>query len=348
MGLGKIFEAFSTDIGIDLGTCNTLIYIRGKGIVISEPSVVAVERGTKKVVAVGTEAKRMLWKTPGDIIAIRPLRDGVIADLETTEKMIRYFIAKVLPRRWFVKPRMVIGVPTCITEVERRAVEESAYKAGAREVKVIEESLAAAIGAEMPIFEPAGHMVCDVGGGTTEISVISLGGMVVTNAIRLGGDEFDEAIIKHVRNVHNLIIGEQTAENLKITIGNAYPDKKIEKMEIKGTDAITGLPRRLELDSVEVREALQEPINAVIEEIKRTLGQTPPELAADIVERGIVMTGGGSLLKGLPKLISKETGVPVILAENALLCVAIGAGMYFDYTKKGIKNAKTIYNNINS
>jgi rod shape-determining protein MreB and related proteins len=345
--MGKLADAFSSDIGIDLGTCNTLIYVRGKGIVISEPSVVAVERGTKKVMAVGADAKRMLWKTPGDIIAIRPLRDGVIADLETTEKMIRYFIQKVLPRRWFVKPRMVIGVPTCITEVERRAVEESAYKAGAREVKVIEESLAAAIGAEIPINEPAGHMVCDIGGGTTEISVISLGGMVVTNAIRLGGDEFDEAIIKHVRSVHNLIIGEQTAENLKITIGNAFPDKNIDRMEIKGTDAITGLPRRLEMDSVEVREALQEPINVVIEEIKRTLGETPPELAADIVERGIVMTGGGSLLKGLPKLLSKETGVPVILAENALLCVAMGAGMYFDHTKKTSSAGKSVYNNIN-
>jgi rod shape-determining protein MreB len=347
MGAFNIADAFSTEIGIDLGTCNTLIYVRGKGIVISEPSVVAVERGTKKVVAVGVEAKRMLWKTPGDIIAIRPLRDGVIADLETTEKMIRYFISKVLPRRWFVKPRMVIGVPTCITEVERRAVEEAAYKAGAREVKVIEESLAAAIGAKIPIFEPAGHMICDIGGGTTEISVISLGGMVVSKAIRIGGDEFDEAIIKHVRNVHNLIVGEQTAENLKIKIGNAIADKTIEKMEIKGTDAITGLPRRLEIDSVEVREALQEPTNAVIEEIKRTLGQTPPELAADIVERGIVMTGGGSLLKGLPKLISKETGVPVILAEDPLLCVANGAGMYFQHTKDMASN-QTIYNNLNT
>ncbi len=347
MGLKTVFNAFSLDIGIDLGTCNTLIYIRGKGIVIFEPSVVAVERGTKKVVAVGSEAKKMLWKTPGDIIAIRPLRDGVIADLETTEKMMRYFISKAVPKKWLVKPRMVIGVPTCITEVERRAVEECAYKAGAREAKVIEESLAAAIGANIPIYEPAGHMVCDIGGGTTEISVISLGGMVVTKAIRLGGDEFDEAIIKHVRNVHNLIIGEQTAENLKITIGNACPDKKIEKMEIKGTDAITGLPRRLEIDSVEVREALQEPINAVIEEIKRTLGQTPPELAADIVERGIVMTGGGSLLKGLPKLISKETGVPVILAEEPMLCVANGAGRYFEHAKDAA-SSKTIYNNLNS
>jgi len=347
MGLDGIFNAFSLDIGIDLGTCNTLIYVRNRGIVVNEPSVVAVERGTKRVVAVGSEAKRMLWKTPGDIVAIRPLRDGVIADLETTEKMIRYFIYKVLPRRWLVKPRMVIGVPSCITEVERRAVEESAYKAGARDVKVIEESLAAAIGADIPIHEPAGHMVCDIGGGTTEISVISLGGMVVTNAIRLGGDEFDEAIIKHVRNVHNLIIGEQTSERLKMEIGNASPDKTIEKVEIKGTDAITGLPRRLEIDSVEVREALQDPINQSIDEIKKTLGQTPPELAADIVERGIVMTGGGSLLKGLPRLIAKETGVPVILAERPLDCVALGAGKYFELAK-GPDHARSVYDNLNA
>jgi rod shape-determining protein MreB len=333
MGLRDMVDSFSTDIGIDLGTCNTLVHIKGKGIVLSEPSVVAVERGTKRVVAVGTEAKKMLWKTPVDIIAIRPMRDGVIADFETTEKMIRYFIAKVLPRRWLVKPRMVIGVPTCITEVEKRAVRESAEQAGAREVYLIEESMAAAIGANIPILEPAGHMICDVGGGTTEISVISLGGLVVSNAIRVGGDEFDEAIIKHVRNIHNLIIGESTAENVKITIGNASPEKKIEKMEIKGTDAITGLPRRLEMDSVEVREALKEPTYQVIEEIKKTLGETPPELAADIVERGIVMTGGGSLLKGFPKLVAKETGVPVILAENPLLCVALGAGKFLENLK---------------
>lgn len=328
-----LFNGFSNDIGIDLGTCNTLIYVRGKGIVANEPSVVAVERGTKRVVAVGEEAKRMLWRTPGDIIAIRPLRDGVIADLETTEKMIRHFITKVIPRRWFVKPRMVIGVPSCITEVERRAVEESAYKAGAREVRVIEESLAAAIGAEIPIHEPAGHMIVDIGGGTSEISVISLGGMVVTHAIRLGGDEFDEAIIKHVRAVHNLIIGEATAEELKKKIGNATPDKTIETMEIKGTDAITGLPRRLEIDSIEVREALREPINAVVEEIKKTLGQTPPELAADIVERGIVMTGGGSLLKGFDTLIANETGVPAFRAQDPLNCVAIGAGKFFEHDR---------------
>ncbi|MCL1929232.1 MAG: rod shape-determining protein [Treponema sp.] len=341
-----MFGIESSDIGIDLGTCNTLIFIRGKGIVINEPSVVAVERGTRKVIAVGEDAKRMYLRTPGNIQAIRPLRDGVIADLESTEKMIRYFITRILPRYRFIKPRMVIGIPSCITEVEKRAVEESAFKAGARDVRVIEESLAAAIGADIPIFEPAGHMVCDIGGGTTEISVISLGGMVVTNAIRLGGDEFDESIIKHVRSVHNLIIGEQTSERLKIEIGNASPDKTIEKVEIKGTDAITGLPRRLEIDSVEVREALKDPITQIIDEIKATLGKTPPELAADIVERGIVMTGGGSLLKGLPKLISKETGVPVILAEQPLDCVALGAGKYFDYAK-GFDSARSIYDSLN-
>ncbi|MDR2842239.1 MAG: rod shape-determining protein [Spirochaetaceae bacterium] len=341
-----MFGFKSSDIGIDLGTCNTLIYIRNKGIVVDEPSVVALERGTKKVRAVGIEAKRMLWKTPENIIATRPLRDGVIADLESTEKMIRYFISKALPRYRFRKPRMIIGIPSCITEVERRAVEECAYKAGAREVIVIEESRAAAIGANIPIFEPAGHMICDIGGGTTEISVISLGGMVVSNAIRLGGDEFDEAIVRHVRNVHNLIIGEHTAERLKIEIGNASPEKTIEKVEIKGGDAITGLPRRLEIDSVEVREALQDPVNQIIDEIKKTLGQTPPELAADIVEQGIVMTGGGSLLKGLPKLISKETNVPVILAENPLECVALGAGKFFD-NAEDFDNSFNIYNNLN-
>jgi rod shape-determining protein MreB len=333
-------------IGIDLGTCNTLIFIPGKGIVINEPSVVAVERGTKKIVAVGSDAKRMLWKTPGSIIAIRPLRDGVIADLESCEKMIRYFISKVMPRYRFIKPRMVIGVPSCITEVESRAVEESAYKAGARDVKVIEESLAAAIGADIPIFEPAGHMVCDIGGGTTEVSVISMGDMVLTNAIRTGGDEFDEAIVKYVQSSHNLKIGEQTAEELKIKIGNASPDKTIEKVAVKGTDAITGLPKRLDIDSVEVRDALKDTIALIIDLIKNTLGQTPPELAADIVERGIVMTGGGSLLKGLPKLVSKETGVPVIVAEKPLECVALGAGKYYEATR-GIEDNRSVYDRLN-
>ncbi len=345
-GRNKLFAGLGVDIGIDLGTCNTLIYVKGKGIVCSEPSVVAIQRGTNKVVAVGAEAKNMLWKTHDSILATRPIRDGVIADLETTEKMIRYFVSKVLPKRFLFNPnpRMVIGVPSCITEVENRAVMDSAYKAGASNVITVKESMAAAIGAGIPIFEPAGHMVCDIGGGTTEISVIALGGMVVTNAIRLAGDGFDQGIVKHMRFVHNLMIGEQTAENLKIKIGNAAPDSSIEKMEIRGTDAITGLPRRLEVDSVEVREALQEPINAIIEEVKTTLSQTPPELAADIVERGIMMAGGGSSLKGLPKLLAKETGVPAILAENPLLCVAIGAGKYYDFMESGGKH--TIYDTM--
>jgi rod shape-determining protein MreB len=314
--------------------------------VLNEPSVVAVERGTKRIVAVGADAKRMLWKTPENIIAIRPLRDGVIADLESTEKMIRYFISRVLPRYRFIKPRMVIGVPTCITDVERRAVEESALKAGAREVIVTDESLAAAIGADIPINEPAGHMVCDIGGGTTEISVISLGGMVVANAIRLGGDKFDEAIIKYVKTVNNLIIGQQMAENLKIEIGNAVPDKNIAEVEVKGTNAANGLPQRFKIGSDQIREALRAPINQIIDNIKSTLGQTPPELAADIVERGIILTGGGSLLEGLDKLITTGTGVPSFIAEQPLDCVALGAGKYFDYIR-GIDNSKTIYDSLN-
>ena len=343
------FDRFSTDIGIDLGTCNTLIYVRGKGIVINEPSVVAVEKGTKRVVAVGAEAKRMLWKTPGNIIAIRPLADGVIADIDSTEKLIKYFIAKVMPHhQLFKSTRMKIGIPSCITQVERRDVIEAALKAVAKEVDVIEESLAAAIGAQIPINEPAGHMVCDIGGGTTEVSVISLGGMVVTSSIRVGGDKFDEAIVKHVLSVHNLKIGQQTAEKLKIQIGNAAADdRQMEKMEIRGADAVTGLPRRLEIDSVEVREALKEPVNQIVDEVKRTLGRTPPELASDIVERGIVMTGGGSMLKGLSNRISKETGVPVILVEKPLECVALGAGQAFEIFKD-MSTDQSVYDNLNS
>lgn len=341
------FDRFSTDIGVDLGTCNTLIYLKGK-IVINEPSVVAVEKGTGRVVAVGAEAKRMLWKTPGDIVAIRPLADGVIADMDNTEKMIKYFISKVMPKHQIIKSlRMKVGIPSCITEVEKRAVQEAALKAGAKEVQVMEESLAAAIGAQIPIHEPAGHMVCDIGGGTTEISVISLGSMVVTRAIRLGGNAFDEAIVKHVRSIHNLKIGAGTAERLKIEIGNAAPAQTIKKMEIKGNDAITGLPRRLEIDSVEVREALKDPVNQIVNEIKLTLGQTPPELASDIIERGIVMTGGGSLLEGLPKLISKETGVPVILVESPLECVAVGAGQAFELFRD-ISSDRSIYDSLNN
>jgi rod shape-determining protein MreB len=333
MAFGKLYGAFSNDIGIDLGTSNTLVYVRGQGIVLSEPSVVAVHNSSKKVLAVGQEAKRMLGRTPGEIIAIRPMRDGVISDFETVEKMIKYFFQKVHNRKALVKPQVVIGIPSCITEVEKRAVRESAEQAGAREIYLIEESLAAAIGASIPIQEPAGHMIIDIGGGTSEISVISLGGMVITNAIRVGGDEFDEAIINHMKKIHNLVIGESTAEDVKITIGNVYPEKEVQSFEIRGRDSISGLPRILTVDSVEIREALQEPTTMVLEEIKKTLDQTPPELAADIVERGIVMTGGGSLLKGFPKLISKETGVPVILAENPLTCVVLGTGKFLDELK---------------
>ena len=341
------FDRFSTDIGIDLGTCNTLIYVRGKGIVIDEPSVVAVEKGTKRILAVGADAKNMLEKTPSNIIAIRPLADGVISDIDSCERMIKYFMQKIISRRQIIKSlRMKIGIPSCITDVERRAVIEAALKAGAKEVEVIEESKAAAIGAKIPIFEPAGHMICDIGGGTAETSVISLGGMVVTSSIRVGGDKFNEALVKHVKSIHNLIISQQAAERLKIQIGNAAPDKTIEKMELKGTDAITGLPRRLEIDSVEVREALKDPVRMIVEEIKNVISQTPPELASDIIDYGIVMTGGGSMLKGLPKLVSKETGVPVILVENPLQCVAIGAGEAFELFKD-MSTDRSIYDSLN-
>ena len=333
MVLGKLWGALSNDIGIDLGTSNTLVLVRGKGIVLCEPSVVALHSAAGKVLAVGQEAKRMLGRTPGEIIAIRPMKDGVISDFETVEKMIKYFFQKIHNRRALVKPRVVMSIPSCITEVEKRAVRESAEQAGAREIYLIEESLAAAIGANIPIQEPAGNMVIDIGGGTSEISVLSLGGMVITNGIRIGGDEFDEAIINHMKKIHNLVIGESTAEEVKITIGNVYPEKQVSSVEIRGRDSISGLPRTLNLDSVEIREALQDPTNTVLEEIKKTLDQTPPELAADIVERGIVMTGGGSLLRGFPKLISKETGVPVILAENPLTCVVLGTGKFLEELK---------------
>lgn len=331
---------FSNDMGIDLGTANTLVYVKGQGIVLSEPSVVAVHAATGKVLAVGQEAKRMLGRTPGEIVAIRPMKDGVIADFETVEKMIRYFINKVHNRTTLVKPRVVIGVPSGITEVERRAVRESAEQAGAREIYLIEEAMAAAIGANIPVHEPAGNMIIDIGGGTTEIAVISLGGMVIAESIRVGGDEFDEAIINHLRRHYNLVIGEATAERAKFAIGNAYPDsKKVETYELRGRDAMTGLPRTLVIDSVEMRKALKEPLDAILDGTKQVLEKTPPELAADIVERGIVLTGGGSLLKGIDKFLSKETGVPVIRAENPLNCVALGAGRYLEELKyiKGTK-----------
>lgn len=331
----KLYGLFSNDLGIDLGTANTLVHVRGQGIVLSEPSVVAIQNATNKVLAVGMEAKKMLGKTPGDIKAIRPMRDGVIADFEIVEKMVRYFIEKVHNRRTFVRPRVVIGVPGSITEVEKRAVRESVEQAGAREIFLIEEALAAAIGCMIPIQEPNGSMIIDVGGGTTEIAVISLGGIVTSKSIRIAGDEFDDAIINFLRKKHNLVIGETTAEEIKIKIGNVYPDKsdKKNKMHVKGRDAVTGLPRTMILDAQECRKAFEEPLNAIIEAIKQTLDDTPPELAADICDRGIVLSGGGSLLRGLDILLSDITNVPVILAENPLIAVALGTGKFLDEIK---------------
>lgn len=332
--LSSIKEVFVNDIAIDLGTANTLIYVKGRGIVLSEPSVVAIQTGNGKVKAVGREAKKMLGKTPGDIIAVRPMREGVIADFEVVGKMMKYFISKSQDRKKLVRPRVVIGVPSGVTEVERRAVREAAEQAGATKIYLIEESRAAALGAGIPVEEPAGHMIIDIGGGTTEVSVLSLGGIVITNSIRVGGDKFDEAIMSHLKKYHNLIVGEKTAEELKIKIGSAYPLKNVETIEIKGRDAISGLPRTLKIDSVEVREALQETVNKVLDAVRSTLDQTPPELASDIIDRGIVMSGGGALLRGLTKFIAKNTGVPVFLAENPLTCVVMGSGKYLAEIKK--------------
>ncbi len=329
----SFYGMFSNDMGIDLGTANTLVYVKGQGIVLNEPSVVAVQTGTGKVLAVGADAKRMLGRTPGNVTAIRPMKDGVIADFETVEKMIRHFITKVHKRKTFVRPRIVIGVPSGITEVEKRAVRESAEQAGAREIYLIEEGLAAAIGANLPINEAAGHMIVDIGGGTTEIAVISLSGMVIAESIRVAGDEFDEAIMKYMKTQYNLIIGERMSEEVKFKLGNAFPEKKIDSMELRGRDAISGLPRTLAIDSVEIRKAIKEPVEAILEGVKQVLAKTPPELAADIVDRGIVMTGGGALLKGIDKYISKETGVPVFLAEHPLSCVVEGAGKFLTEVK---------------
>lgn len=333
--LDKLYGLFSNDLGIDLGTANTLVHVRGEGIVLSEPSVVAIQNGTNKVLAVGQEAKKMLGKTPGDIKAIRPMRDGVIADFEIVEKMIRYFIEKVHNRRTFVRPRVVIGVPGSITEVEKRAVRESVEQAGAREIFLIEETLAAAIGTNIPIQEPSGSMIIDIGGGTTEIAIISLGGIVTSKSIRIAGDEFDEALVNYLRKKHNLVIGETTAEEIKIKIGNVYPtkyDRKI-KMNVRGRDAVTGLPRTVTFDAIEARKAFQEPVNDIVEAIKSTLDETPPELSADICDKGIVLSGGGSLIKGLDIHLSKITNVPVILAENPLISVALGTGKFLDEIK---------------
>ncbi|MFZ7125298.1 MAG: rod shape-determining protein [Desulfobacterales bacterium] len=332
--LDGLLGVFSNDLAVDLGTANTLVYVKGKGIVLNEPSVVAVStdnRTKSKVLAVGSEARNMLGKTPGNIVAIRPMRDGVIADFEVTEAMLRYFIRKVHNRRSFIRPRIIIAVPSGITQVEKRAVRESAESAGAREVFLIEEPMAAAIGANLPITEPTCNMVVDIGGGTTEVAVISLAGIVYSMSVRVAGDKMDQAIIQYIKRKYNLLIGERTSEIIKTTIGNAYPDpQNLETIEVKGRDLASGIPKILTIDSEEVRVAISEQIDAIVETVKIALEQTPPELAADIVDRGIVLTGGGALLKNLDKLLREETSLPIIVAEDPLTTVAMGSGRTLD------------------
>ena len=325
-GLNNVLGLFSNDMGIDLGTATTLVYIKNQGIVLCEPSVVAVQAGTSHVLAVGEEAKRMLGRTPGNIIAIRPMRNGVIADFEITEAMLRYFIKKVHNSRRLVRPRMVIAIPSGITEVEKRAVKDSALHAGAREVYMVEEPVAAAIGVGLPIQEPSGSMIIDIGGGTTEMAVISLAGIVFSKSIRVAGDEMDEAIINYLKKTYNLMIGERTAEEIKVSIGSAYPLDEELTMEVRGRDLIAGLPKMITVSSEEIREALAEPIAQIVEAIRITLERTPPELSADLMEKGLILAGGGSLLRGLDKLISEETGLPVHIAEDPLTAVALGTG----------------------
>ena len=321
---------FARDIGIDLGTANTLVHVKGKGIVIREPSVVAIDKKTGNILAVGDAAKNMIGRTPGNIVAIRPMKDGVIADFDITQSMLKYFIKRAMSKGVFSKPRVVICVPSGVTEVETRAVEEATVQAGAKEAYLIEEPMAAAIGAALPVEEPSGSMVVDIGGGTSEVAVISLGGIVTSKSLRIAGDEFDEAIVHYVKKEYNLMIGERTAEEIKVTIGAAYPKPKEESMDIRGRDLVTGLPKTLALTSGEITDALKEPINAIIDSIKYTLEKTPPELAADIMDRGIMLTGGGALLSGLDKLIKEETGMPVSIAEKPLDCVVMGAGKVLD------------------
>lgn len=333
MLLDPILGLFSNDLAIDLGTANTCVYVKGKGIVLDEPSVVAVRKDAKggsKVLAVGREAKMMLGRTPGNIVAIRPMKDGVIADFEITESMLRHFIRKVHNRRTLVRPRIIVAVPSGITQVEKRAVRESAESAGAREVYLIEEPMAAAIGAELPITEPVSNMIVDIGGGTTEVAVISLAGIVYSKSVRVGGDKMDEAILQHIKRKYNLLIGLSTAEIIKTTIGNAYPTDTLETIEVKGRDLVTGIPKILTIDSDEIRKAISEQVETIVETVRIALEQTPPELAADIVDRGIVLAGGGALLKNLDVLLREETKLPITITKDPLSTVVLGSGRALD------------------
>lgn len=325
---------FNKDVGIDLGTANTLVYMRGKGIIIREPSVVAVDARTERVRCVGQEAKNVIGRTPGSIIAVRPLKDGVIADFDYTTSMLQEFIKKALSGSFLSKTRVIICIPSGVTAVERRAVKEAAESAGAKRVSIIEEPMAAAIGAGLPVADPTGSMIVDIGGGTSEVAVISLGGIVTSRSVRVAGDEFDLAIINFIKKKYNLLIGERTAENIKIAIGSAFPSEEDSNMDIKGRNLLTGLPENITITSTEIREALSEPLSHIIEAIKVTLERTPPELAADIIDSGITLAGGGALLKGLDKLINNETGMPVYIAENPLDCVAEGTGKVLENIDK--------------
>ncbi|MCH3964736.1 MAG: rod shape-determining protein [Clostridium sp.] len=336
MGLFSI----SRDMGIDLGTANTLIYVKGKGIVLREPSVVAINSDVKRVMAVGNEAKDMIGRTPGNIVAIRPLKDGVIADFDVTHTMLRKFIEKVSPKSAFTSPRIFVCFPSGVTEVEKRAIEEATKHAGARDVLLMEEPMAAAIGAGLPVNEPTGSMIVDIGGGTTEVAIISLGGIVTSKSLRIAGDELDQAIISYIKKEYNLMIGERTAENVKIELGSAYDTGENKSMEIRGRDLVTGLPKVAAINEDEIRGALKEPIVSIIEAIKTTLEKTPPELASDIMDKGIMLAGGGAMLRGLDQLINIETHIPVHVAETPLDCVALGAGKALDTIDKIVSSRK--------
>ena len=320
-----------TDIGIDLGTASILVYVRGKGVVLKEPSVVAFDRDTNKIKAIGEEARLMLGRTPGNIVAVRPLRQGVISDYTVTEKMLKYFIQKAMGKKTFRKPRIAVCVPSGVTEVEKKAVEDATYQAGAREVLIIEEPIAAAIGAGIDISRPCGNMIVDIGGGTSDIAVISLGGTVVSTSVKVAGDDFDEAIVRYMRKKHNLLIGERTAEDIKIKVGTCYPRAEVDRINVRGRNLVTGLPKTVEVTSEDTEEALKETTMQIVEAVHSVLEKTPPELAADIADRGIVLTGGGALLRGLEELLEEKTGINTMTAEDSMKCVAIGTGKFVEF-----------------